>query len=623
MILSSISSIKSIYQFEKIIIDFEYMNNLYTTIAQPYNTLIELKEKIMKKIFPKPKGVHCFYKNLDINEKEDEQISSLFPFRKKIKVILKKPSKEKHIIKSYKSFNYLETKSKPNTKENRNVYPKIEMNSDSTSVKNDKKFKIKIKKNNNSIINNNYNYNKIKKKLFYFSSLLDNQKERKKSQEMLESVGNEYLEKDELFYYLHKNKINKYKLMNDNYENNEYDNDNDIIKTSERKYPHKKLKKLSFSKKDNKSRNNYENNNIINNHNNCMTQRGEEDTKINRIRLKKMEYNETNDEPHKDSFQDDKISNEDNIDNSENEDNNKNNEDNNNKVNDNNININNNQIIEDENYICPSCKNNMITTYCLNCNKFICNNCIEKCILEKHENIKINVNNDCLSNINSYRTLILSNIEKKINDIQEYNNDLKIYDIKKKRDNLISMFNEIINLYSQITKLLKNIYKEKDVNVAMSKYKLDSDKIKEEINEIIHKAESYLKSDDNNNKPKFKIMNIKYFFNLINEKKNNHKKLSDSMNIYSLNSNINSNIEKSLNEIEEIMKNISNKEKSFELKDDLKKEYDKLIKDSEIAALAKDKKKLNRRKSVAINLNKNQFSIFPANVLLENSIDKK
>ena len=261
-----------------------------------------------------------------------------------------------------------------------------------------------------------------------------------------------------------------------------------------------------------------------------------------------------------------------------------------------------NQIIEDENNICTKCKQNVINYYCLKCNEFICNNCSEKCKSDSHDYIEIKLNEDCLSNINLYGSSIISAVDKIVSDMQEYDKELKIYDIKKKRDNLISMCHEILNLYSQIIQILKIIYKEKDVKNAMNKYKTDSDKIKEEINEIIRKADSYIKSDSNNNKPNFKIMNMKYFFGLINEKQNNHKKLTDNMNIYSLNTNINSNIEKAFNEIEETMKKISNKENVFDLNNNLKEEYDKLLKEYQNVNTNKEKKKMVfKRKTVSIN----------------------
>ena len=80
--------------FHKINIDFEYLNEIYTINSDPYKTLYELKEIVSKKIFPCPRDAHCFYKNVDLFDKEDEEIAKLFPHTSKIKIKLKKPPKE-------------------------------------------------------------------------------------------------------------------------------------------------------------------------------------------------------------------------------------------------------------------------------------------------------------------------------------------------------------------------------------------------------------------------------------------------------------------------------------------------------------------------------------------------
>ena len=242
----------------------------------------------------------------------------------------------------------------------------------------------------------------------------------------------------------------------------------------------------------------------------------------------------------------------------------------------------------------------MITDYCQNCSQFICNKCIEKCKSLKHLTTKIKLGNDCFENINKYGEFILSIIEKRTKDIQEYDKDLKLYDIKKKRDNLLSMLNEIINLYSVISSILKKIYQEKEVKKAIQKYNTDSNKIKEEIGEIIKKADSYIKSDKNYNSPKYKIMNLKYFFDQINDKENSHKLITQKVQVYSLNSNINNNLEKSFNEIEEIMKKLSDKENPFDLTETLKNEYDKLVKESDLNVSKEKKKTLNKRRTIAL-----------------------
>ena len=201
------------YNFHKVKVDFDYNNELRTIIAEPYFTLLELKESVLKKIFPPPKDVHCYYQNLDLSKNEDEQISKLFPFKRKIKINLKKPAKEKKMVKSYKSFEDMQIKMKYNIVGDKMAIPRIILNSHSTADINSKN---KIKSRNvNSNPNMNMNVDKKKKKnLFSFSPLLINNKENNKSKLALETVEEEYFKNNELFYYLHKNKFERNKLLN-------------------------------------------------------------------------------------------------------------------------------------------------------------------------------------------------------------------------------------------------------------------------------------------------------------------------------------------------------------------------------------------------------------------------
>ena len=125
--------------FNKISIDFEYLNEIYTIKSDPYKTLSELKELVSKKIFPFPGDVHCFYKNLDLIEQEDDEISKIFPNKTKIKITLKKPQKDKPIKKQSISRNSLikivafDTEPKSQLKESRpqsKVIRKSKMESD-------------------------------------------------------------------------------------------------------------------------------------------------------------------------------------------------------------------------------------------------------------------------------------------------------------------------------------------------------------------------------------------------------------------------------------------------------------------------------------------------------------
>ena len=570
------------YQFFKINIDFEYKDEIYSIKAEPYNTLVELKENISKKIFPTPRNIHCFYRNLDLYDKEDEQISMLFPLKKKIKIILKKPSKEKNNIKSYQ---YI--KSKSNGVDRKKIIPKIEFLSDSISP-----FKKKIFLNKkNIIINNNNNNDKlIKKKLLSLSSLENILKKRKQlnmlnsKNNIMENIGEEHFkEDDELFYYLHKNKINEFKISSERKvgspinEKLENENDTKSIFNTDRKSRNKlkKLDRISLNIKENQ--NQYNNIDLNNNNSNEIkinkTFKELNENERESLKLQNKENFRTSIEPNEKNENSEHEEQEQDEDTTE---------------------------IHDANYICTLCNKNMITDYCQNCNQFICKKCIEKCKSEKHQTTKVKISHDCFENINKYAQFILSIIEKKTKDMQNYDKDLKLYDIKKNRDNLLSMLNEIINLYSVISTILKKIYQEKEVKKVLEKYNSDSNKIKEEIGEIVKKADTYIKSDKNYNLPKYKVMNMKYFFDLINEKENSHKLITEKVQVYSLNSNINNNLEKSFNEIEEIMKKLSNKENPFDLTKNLKKEYDKLIKENDLN-VSKDKKKtFTRRKTVAL-----------------------
>ena len=125
--------------------------------------------------------------------------------------------------------------------------------------------------------------------------------------------------------------------------------------------------------------------------------------------------------------------------------------------------------------------------------------------------------------------------------------------------------------------ILENIYKENPIKKELDKFENDSNKIKIEINDIIKTANTFLKNDNQISKPKYKMMNIQYFFNSLNTKQKVYNTLTNKMQIYSLNSIINSNMKKCFNDIENSIKAFSNKNNPFELKDEAKLEYEKII----------------------------------------------
>ena len=92
---------------------------------------------------------------------------------------------------------------------------------------------------------------------------------------------------------------------------------------------------------------------------------------------------------------------------------------------------------------------------------------------------------------------------------------------------------------------------------------------------------------------------MQYFFNIINEKGKTYNSLTNKMKKYSLNLTINSNIEKSFNDIKNIMTSMINKENPFFLKDDLKREYQKLIQ-SDLNPKLEKRNLFNKRKTLSI-----------------------
>ena len=578
--------------FHKISIDFEYLNEIYTINSDPYNTLSELKEIVSKKIFPCPGNVHCFYKNADLFEKEDEEIAKLFPHNSKIKIKLKKPgSVKRRSVLIDPNSPYLEPlESKPK-------YPKIE-----AFVSPTKKGKT-------------IRSNKILRLMSIPSmtnTLTDSRPSSKMNFKNIEETIHDNIKNNDLFYFLHKNEIDKMKSSKKVNKNTNEDDVNSIIsryKSSKNQNilsEKKEIKEINFllSNLKGKNLNKQQLQNIINPYHSKRNTLNNKNLPLKTINskpiLKQLKLNistdskeERNDTDNNEASNIDKES-------IKNDNNNQINKDN---MNNNNSNVNNNQInknIIDENYQCSSCKTEIITSYCLNCNEFKCNTCIDLCKIDEHEFISINLEEDCIKNVHTYGELVTSNIDKKLEEILELNREMNIFDIKKYRDNLITFINEILNLYNEINNILENAYKEKVIKKEMNKFELGSNKIKAEINEILQKANQYLKSEVNISKPKYKMMNMQYFFNLINEKGKLYNSIKDNMKKYYLNSAINKNMEKCFKEMEKLMNTLINKENPFLLNNDLKKEYEILIQNNN--NLKKDKRKYYvKRKTLPTN----------------------
>ena len=566
--------------YHKISIDFEYLNEIYNINCDPYNSLSELKDIVSKKIFPHPGNIHCFYKNLDLYDKEEEEIAKIFPNKSKITIKLKNPPTVKPLKNPFpgrrgkKLLTVLEPPPQFPT-----ISPSLSPQRTKTKTMRKKDIlrimtphsmsNTKTESNPNSNLNINSDGN-IK---------------------LNEEIVNDSLKNNDLFYYLHKNTVDKYKKPK---KLNKLENEQNV-KSIMDKYKSSKINNnfltdikgikdlntlLSNLKPKNLNLNSYKFNKNINskfNPSKISTDRSKKIIKAEKFLLKSNN--------NLDISLDDKEINEE-------------------KFNDNNkekkeADDSNNKEHIDENYICNSCKNEIISEYCLICNEFKCNSCIELCNVDEHEHLKVKLDNSCYKIINSYGELIISNLDKKHEEFLELNNEIQVYDIKKFRDNMISFINEIINTYNEIISVLENIYKERPLKKEIIKLETESINIKTGVNDILQKAKNYLKSDVDTSEPKNKMMNMKYFFNLLNEKEKSYNSFIQNMKVYSLNMTINSNMKKCFNEIENLMKSITKKENAFSLKDDLKKEYEQLIQKSKNSKI--DKRKIfKKRKTLSI-----------------------
>ena len=571
--------------FHKISVEFEYLNEIYDINSEPYNTLSELKEIISKKIFPTPGDLHCFYKNFDLYEKEDEEISKIFPNKTKIKIILKNPPTVKPLKKLKLNLNnqlnlnlFDSYPNIPKTIESTVRLPrsktivqknKLRFNSLPlmTNEKTESNPSSNLNSNNNKIFEQDINEN-IKSNDFIYD-LFSNSKKKLKKLKMDESGIKNFMDK-----------FKNIKIRNNSLSNKKLVNDLNVL--------------LSNLKE--KNLNSYKHNNIINNNkikltspkNLFLNKRTDKISKTQRNNLLNSNIKSLNlSIEDKESNPEKNLNEEINI--------------NNNKEK---INSENKKTL-DENYICNSCKNETISEYCLKCNEFKCNSCIELCKIDEHEHIQIKLDNDCFNIINSYGLLILSKINKKNEQILDNDKELQIYDIKKFRDDFILLINDVLSIYNEIMNILENIYKENPIKKELNKFENESNKIKIEINDIIKKANIYLKNDNKISKPKYKMMNIQYFFNSLNTKQKAYNTLTQKMQVYSVNSAINSNMKKCFKEVENLIKTFTNKKNPFELKDEAKLEYEKLI--TKLNKNKKDKRRMYKKR--------NTISMNPASLL--------
>ena len=107
------------YAFKKVRINFEFNDQLVTLSAEPYKTLIQMREKVMKLLYLCPKKLKVYYSNRDITKDEFEKVGKLF--RGKVNVNIK-------LVDGENDLRYIQSSSSRN-----NIY--ISDNGDSTNTK--------------------------------------------------------------------------------------------------------------------------------------------------------------------------------------------------------------------------------------------------------------------------------------------------------------------------------------------------------------------------------------------------------------------------------------------------------------------------------------------------------
>ena len=107
------------YAFKKVRINFEFNDQLVTLSAEPYKTLKQMREKVMKLLYLCPKQLKVYYSNRDITKDEFEKVGKLF--RGKVNVNIK-------LVEGENDHRYIQSSSSRN-----NIF--ISDNGDSTNTK--------------------------------------------------------------------------------------------------------------------------------------------------------------------------------------------------------------------------------------------------------------------------------------------------------------------------------------------------------------------------------------------------------------------------------------------------------------------------------------------------------
>ena len=208
-----------------------------------------------------------------------------------------------------------------------------------------------------------------------------------------------------------------------------------------------------------------------------------------------------------------------------------------------------------------SCKKYPISEYCRKCGKFICNECR---ISEKHKG-HLSIHLDMFNfkqNIFSYGKILQNDISNTLdlnkniryNSVDETNYKIEKEQIDEKFDKAIDKYFETINI---INNYISKQDKEK-TKLKIDAYNKSSLNIQKEITDLMIKFK--------NNKDKEMNLNyLEYFFREINSREETLLYLQKDILKYHILNEINIKMKSSLNKIEKILNEISNKKNPFNL----------------------------------------------------------
>jgi hypothetical protein len=251
------------------------------------------------------------------------------------------------------------------------------------------------------------------------------------------------------------------------------------------------------------------------------------------------------------------------------------------------------------NQLC-SCKKYPISEYCRACGKFICNDCS---ISDKHKT-HLSIHLDMLNfkqNIISYGKLIQNEITTTLdlNKNIRYNSVDENTTYKLEEDELNEKYDKAVDKYFETINAINNYLSRQDPERAKLKidaYNKSSLNIKKEIDNLMSKFK--------NNKDKAINLNyLEYFFREISTNEEALLFLQKDILKYHILNEINVKMKSSLNKIDKILNEISDKKNPFNLGNKYQNELAKMkVIKSDIEEELQKKKKLEeiRKKSIII-----------------------